>query len=40
MMAFCIFELLLDALFGEWENLQWAIASSIGDSLLRAFRNS
>jgi|HubBroStandDraft_6_1064221.scaffolds.fasta_scaffold05078_3 hypothetical protein len=40
MMAFHIFELLIDALLGEWEEVQWAIASSICDSLVRVFRNT
>ena len=39
MMALHIFELLTDAVFGEWEGVQWAIASSICDSLVRAFRD-
>jgi hypothetical protein len=39
MMVLHILELLTDALFGEWEGMQWAVASSICDSILRAFRD-
>jgi hypothetical protein len=40
MVAFHIFEFLTDALFGGWEDVEWAIASSICDSLLRVLRNA
>ena len=39
MVALCIFELLLDGLFADWEQLKWTIASSICDSVAKALRN-
>jgi len=40
MMVFHTFEFLADAVLGEWEELQWLIASLIFDSLVRSFRNT
>jgi hypothetical protein len=39
MMVFRIFELLTDALLGDWEAAQWTVASSICDSLVTVLRN-
>ena len=40
MMVFHILDLLAGALLGGWEYVQWAIASSICDSLLSVLRNA
>ena len=39
MMLVHIFELLTGALLGDWEHVEWAIASHICDSLIRVIRN-
>jgi hypothetical protein len=39
-MVLHILEMLLDGFFGEWDAMQWAIASSIGESLVKVFGNS
>lgn len=39
MMLVHIFQLLTVALFGDWEKVEWVIASHICDSLLRVIRN-
>jgi len=39
MMVFHIFALLTAAIFGGWEEVEWAIGSSICDSLVRVFWN-
>jgi len=39
MMLVHIFEILTDALFCGWEQVEWAIAAHICDSLIRVIRN-